>query len=268
MDGIAGHDDVGGYYESLPSLWNAQEAARAEFYTANEHWWARGGYGGSAEEAMVGDDTSEEDVASSSRFLERLIAERLSGVSNHIVALDVGAGVGRVARAVLIPRCAVVHLLESASVWSARSRVYLRVANLRGSTSCIFTIGRVENFVPQPAVYHLVWCQWVLQYLTDADAVRALRSLASGLCAAGIIIVKENRPYRTQYDPRMFQMDTPKGAAGRYDILRPDSHHRLLFMQANLVVVGCEPDGETNFWILSRGHPELQVQPPCRLPTV
>mmetsp|Transcript_69628 Transcript_69628/g.115673 ORF Transcript_69628/g.115673 Transcript_69628/m.115673 type:complete len:376 (-) Transcript_69628:144-1271(-) len=249
IQALVGQDDVGVCYESLSALWRAQAEARASFYAANELWWAAGGYGGSIEQAMVGDGTSEDDIANSSRFLDRLIAERLEGV--RIAALDAGAGVGRVARQVLLPRCASVHLLEASPIWSARSRVYLR-ANVVHSQgySASFTVARLETFVPEQGKYHLVWVQWVLQYLIDADVVRALHSLANGLAVGGLIVVKENRPYQTRHDPRMFQMDTPEGSASHYDILRPDAHHRVLFEQAGLVVFCCEPDGETNFWVL------------------
>ena len=74
----------------------------------------------------------------------------------------------------------------------------------------------------------LVWLQWTLQYLTDADAVRALRGLADALVAGtGFLVVKENRPYGLARTDR-FQMETPV-VSGRYDITRTDDHHRLLF---------------------------------------
>jgi len=95
----------------------------------------------------------------------------------------------------------------------------------------------------------LVWLQWTLQYLTDADAVRALRSLADTLVAdTGVLIIKENRPYGLARTDR-FQMDTPV-ISGRYDITRTDDHHRLLFEMAGLAVDVAEEGEETNTYAL------------------
>jgi len=95
----------------------------------------------------------------------------------------------------------------------------------------------------------LVWLQWTLQYLTDADAVQALRSLSSSLVpGTGVMIVKENRPYGSARHDR-FQMDTPK-VSGRYDITRTDDHHRLLFDMAGLAVDLTEEGVETNTYAL------------------
>jgi hypothetical protein len=47
----------------------------------------------------------------------------------------------------------------------------------------------------------VVWLQWTLQYLTDQDAIRTLKSLASSLViGTGVLIVKENRPYAPARD--------------------------------------------------------------------
>ena len=95
----------------------------------------------------------------------------------------------------------------------------------------------------------LVWLQWTLQYLTDADAVRALRGLADTLVAGtGFLIVKENRPYGLARTDR-FQMETPV-VSGRYDITRTDDHHRLLFEMAGLAVDLAEEGEETNTYAL------------------
>jgi len=63
-------------------------------------------------------------------------------------------------------------------------------------------------------------------------------------------VLKENRPYLAGCDPRMFQCDTPAGEHHRYDITRPDAHHRQLFQRAGLEVLGTERGTETNFWTL------------------
>jgi hypothetical protein len=95
--------------------------------------------------------------------------------------------------------------------------------------------------------------QWVFQYMTDADVVRTLRQLKAGLKrgrADGVLVLKENRPYLAGHDERMFQVDTPSGEHGRYDITRPDGHHRTLFSRAGLEILELERGVETNFWVL------------------
>jgi hypothetical protein len=46
-------------------------------------------------------------------------------------------------------------------------------------------------------------------------------------------------------------MDTARGANGRFDITRPDAHHRLLFQKASLRVDHVERGVETNTYALS-----------------
>ena len=65
---VTGVDDTGAHYESLAALRRVQSAGKAEFYATNERWWSAGGYGGSSMECrMIGDESSEADIASSSR---------------------------------------------------------------------------------------------------------------------------------------------------------------------------------------------------------
>ena len=57
----------------------------------------------------------------------------------------------------------------------------------------------------------------------------SLPQLAAGLAPRGRLVLKENRPYLPGTDLARFQMDTPEGENARYDVTRPDAHHRLLF---------------------------------------
>ena len=47
-----------------------------------------------------------------------------------------------------------------------------------------------------------------------------------------------------------FQVDTPAGPHARYDVTRPDAHHRWLFRCAGLEVRAWEHWGETTAWVL------------------
>ena len=162
---------MGRTYATLGELWAVQSSERQRFYDANEAWWSAGGYCGSTVEcAMIGDDASDADVATSIRFLEGLLS-RTPGLRLQTV-LDAGAGVGRVTKQVLLKRCAECHLLEACPEWSKQSRRYL---GKKRAAACTFIQARVETYVPPPNMYDLVWVQWVLQYLVDSDAIAALQ---------------------------------------------------------------------------------------------
>lgn len=271
-------DDDGNFYASHSDLISLQNENRTAWYAANEAFWATGGYGGSTdEEAMVGDKSGEQDGEEGLAFLDRVLL-RCSGGDNHTehsnyssgvvddavavrkrTAVDVGAGVGRVTKAVLLKRCGSVHLLEGNSHLSHQSKTYL---GRKRSDRCTFTCIKLEmlhaddifsKWKDEPA--DIVWCQWTLQYLTDDDVVIALRALARGLVSeTGYLIVKENRPFGHARDDR-FQLETPD-VSGRYDICRTDGQHRLLFGLAGLVVVLCEEGEETNTYALVSKRPE------------
>ena len=153
---------------------------------------------------------------------------------------------------VLLKRYDTVRLVEADPNWSRRSQVYL---GRKRSKGCTFVCSRLEDIQPQTVIAwgepaDVVWLQWTLQYLTDQDAIRTLKSLASSLViGTGVLIVKENRPYAPARLDR-FQMDTPDGPHERYDLTRTDMHHRLLFQKAGLIVDLNEMGVETNTYAL------------------
>jgi protein N-terminal methyltransferase len=260
-DSIKGSDDVGNYYNTQAELAQHQELNRNGWYATNKDWWRHsggGGYGGNTdEEAMVGDGGGEADGVEGLAFLDRLILESSSQNSNtnkklkFARAIDAGAGVGRITKHILLKRYDTVNLVEADAGWSKRSKTYL---GRKRAARCTFTCSRIEELVhdsDESSRIDLVWLQWTLQYLTDADAVETLQNLATRLILrTGILIVKENRPYGAARQDR-FQMDTPSGS-GRYDITRSDDHHRLLFQRAGLTVNQVEEGVETNTYALSR----------------
>mmetsp|Transcript_46998 Transcript_46998/g.147238 ORF Transcript_46998/g.147238 Transcript_46998/m.147238 type:complete len:285 (-) Transcript_46998:52-906(-) len=237
---IKGIDDVGRFYTCHEELLRVQNENREKWYEANREWWVTG-YGGTTDsEAMVGDDDGEEDCIESLRFLDRML-EKHPGKTLE-TAIDAGAGVGRVTRAVLLRRCKRVMLIEGDSQWSKQSKMYL---GKKRAMRCEFKCARLDDLSPLPSnSADLVWIQWTLQYLTDQDVIKCLESLSKGLRRHGFLIVKENRPYGHARNDR-FQMDTPDGENGRYDITRTDVHHRILFEKAGLTVEDSELGMET-----------------------
>mmetsp|Transcript_26130 Transcript_26130/g.72048 ORF Transcript_26130/g.72048 Transcript_26130/m.72048 type:complete len:319 (-) Transcript_26130:173-1129(-) len=265
---IKGSDDCGRFYHSHDELERAQRMHREEYYAANALYWINGGYGGSTDdEAMVGDTDGLADGVEGLAFLDRLLAQMDSGANNNnnnnhhktprrAVAVDLGAGVGRVTKLILLKRYQAVRLVEGDDAYSKQSRVYL---GRKRAAKCTFTHLWLQDLNDQTMEHEwggepvdLMWIQWCLQYLTDEDVVQCLKTLAGKLrLGLGVLVVKENRPFGTAREDR-FQMDTPRGESLRYDITRPDLHHRLLFQKAGLSVDLAEQGVETNTYALRK----------------
>lgn len=54
------------------------------------------------------------------------------------------------------------------------------------------TIITLSNRTPDEQYYSVIWCQWVLPYLTDDDLVLFFERCIPALTENGMIIVKEN----------------------------------------------------------------------------
>lgn len=51
----------------------------------------------------------------------------------------------------------------------------------------------LQDFAPEEGTYDLIWAQWVIGHLHDADFVRFLRRCAAGLRKPhGVIVLKDN----------------------------------------------------------------------------
>jgi protein N-terminal methyltransferase len=250
-------DDMGHFYNSHDELLLVQLQRKEEFYQANATWWNNGGYGGSTDdEVMIGDTDGEHDGEEGLKFLDTLISSS-SGNSTtpamkQDLAVDLGAGVGRISKLVLLKRYAEVRLVEGNPDISKRSKMYLgrkRAARCTFTSCYLQDLNILEWGMSKPVV-DLMWIQWTLQYLTDVDVVECLKKLATALRPlVGVLVVKENRPFGTAR-PDRFQMDTPAGANGRYDITRSEDHHRLLFHQAGFQVDFEETGKETSTFAL------------------
>ena len=170
---IKGTDDTGRFYNSHDELLQFQEAHKDELYRANALWWADGGYNGSNDdEAMIGDEGGVADGEEGLEFLDRYLAMLKTNTAQwssphmesspkqqqqqqqkqqqqqqqHLCfdhAVDLGAGVGRVTKLVLLKRYGEVRLVEGDEGWSKRSRVYL---GRKRASRCSFTNQRVRKW--------------------------------------------------------------------------------------------------------------------------
>ncbi len=88
---------------------------------------------------------------------------------------------------------------------------------------------RVQTFVPDVGAYDMVWLNWSLMYLLDADIVTALTRAAEALRPGGFVVVKENMlPL-----PGAFRVDTAEG----FNFFKSREYWRALWERAGLTEV-------------------------------
>ncbi|KAJ2240393.1 hypothetical protein GGI13_007687, partial [Coemansia sp. RSA 455] len=105
-------------------------------------------------------------------------------------ACDCGAGIGRVTKNLLLPLFDRVDLVEQNPDFLNEARSsYLKQEIQR--VPDMFATG-LQLFTPPQGRYDVIWCQWVLSHLTDADMLAFLGRCRQGLTTGGIICVKEN----------------------------------------------------------------------------
>ncbi len=107
------------------------------------------------------------DVETSRAFLERILPEN----AKKGIALDCGAGIGRVTKHLLLPIFKSVDLLEQNEAYIDKSVVFLRDAHPTHSVDLRICTG-MQNFTPDCAGtevslvgrYSLIWIQYVSFY--------------------------------------------------------------------------------------------------------
>lgn len=142
---------------------------------------------------------SDIDVRDSKLFLNKAMGPTLADAAKNkhtLVALDCGAGVGRVSRALLLHYFQEVDLIEpSAHLLEAAKKDLLgpKKTSYPASHRAVgFFQQGLESFIPEPSRYDVVWVQWAMLYLKDEDAIIFLQRCASALKPGGLIFVKEN----------------------------------------------------------------------------
>ncbi|XP_070538528.1 N-terminal Xaa-Pro-Lys N-methyltransferase 1-like [Ptychodera flava] len=134
-------------------------------------------------------DISGLDIAGSQKFLKQLYAQE-KDKPKLFRALDCGAGIGRVSKHLLLQNYKFVDMLELNQAFLDEAKnSYLGESAERVEK---FICMGLQDFVPEPKRYDLIWCQWVLGHLNDEHLVRFLKRCKEGLTDGGMVCVKEN----------------------------------------------------------------------------
>ncbi|KPJ08410.1 Alpha N-terminal protein methyltransferase 1 [Papilio machaon] len=194
-----------------------------KFYKKAASYWAKvpatvngvlGGFG----------HISDIDIDGSRTFLNHLLS--LDDPLDTKLALDCGAGVGRVSKYLLVPYFDKVDLVEQDEKFINTAAEVIGQNNVKLGTLYHKSL---QKFKPDKK-YDLIWCQWVLGYLTNNDLVDFLRKCSKSLAANGMIIIKENiaPAEELEYDDE----DS--------SVTRPYKQMLTIFNEANLEIIKSE----------------------------
>ncbi|KAM0324361.1 hypothetical protein ACHAQA_008142 [Verticillium albo-atrum] len=167
---------------------------------------------------------SRTDLQGSRAFLAKLGIGAKEGLRTVESALEGGAGIGRITEGLLLTLSEQVHVLEPIEKFTSA------LALLPGIT--VSNIG-LEAWSPPPdapPAYDLMWNQWCVGHLTDAQLVAYLRRCRAALRDGGFVVIKENLS-----TSGADQFDDVDGS-----VTRTDEKFRALFAEAGLRLVRTE----------------------------
>ena len=157
---------------------------RNDWYSKSKNYWKEvpstidgmlGGYG----------SLTHSDLCSSAQFIAKLY----TGLNTEL-ALDCGAGIGRVTKGLLLNIFDRVEMIDTCQEHLDSAQQFLgeeMFARVPAQHCC-----GLEDFHPAPNTYDLVWMQWVIIYLSDYDFIQLLARFKKSLKKDGYIIVKDN----------------------------------------------------------------------------
>jgi len=160
------------------------------------------------------------DLQGSKNFLAKLgVGSKGKGKIER--AVDCGAGVGRITEGLLLNIAETVDIVEPISKFSD---------NLIGKEGVgqIFNTG-LEDWTPSQSddsKYDLIWNQWCLGHLTDAQLVMYLEKCGKVLKEGGLVVVKEN--LSTNGEDSFDEVDS--------SVTRTDKKFREIFEKAGMKI--------------------------------
>ncbi|XP_018420215.1 PREDICTED: alpha N-terminal protein methyltransferase 1B [Nanorana parkeri] len=141
------------------------------------------------EEGMMGDfaDLSKIEIESSREFLRKFVGG--PGKAGKDCALDCGSGIGRVSKHVLLPVFNNIELVDMTEPFLEEAQNYLEEEADKVETLYCYCL---QDFIPTPKKYDVIWMQWVSGHLTDRDLLITLLRCKNALKENGVIIIKDN----------------------------------------------------------------------------
>lgn len=173
---------------------------------------------------------SQIDLEMSGDFLRRLrLSSGASPKQPFARAVDCGAGIGRVSAGLLLQHCIVIDIVEPVKKFTSSSA---EISSLRSQNRLgdIYNVG-LESFNPIHH-YDLIWNQWTLGHLNDAQLVAYFHRCAAALTSGGWIVIKENMTNDLRSGDVFDEVDS--------SVTRTEAKWNMLFREANLKVVYTE----------------------------
>ncbi|XP_004932113.3 N-terminal Xaa-Pro-Lys N-methyltransferase 1 [Bombyx mori] len=129
---------------------------------------------------------SDIDIDGSRAFLNKVLSSANPPATK--LALDCGAGIGRVTKHLLIHYFEKIDLVEPDLKFITEAKI-----NIGDDVTKLGTLYQtgLQNFRPHKN-YDVIWCQWVLGHLNDSDLIKFLSRSKEALSKNGLIIIKEN----------------------------------------------------------------------------
>jgi galactose mutarotase-like enzyme len=183
-----GSNTEGKQYDSIEAMWADQDLSNwygraKDWYEDNCDATVDGVLGG------IG-YVSDQDLKGSRAFLQQKLDVPCNDNSTIKWSCEMGAGIGRVTKGLLLDVVDRCDLVESSS------RLLLAAPDYIGSRAdrCRFFCQELQDWTPNNNnnKYSIIWIQWVLCYLTDKDIVEFLRKCSESLVENGWIVLKEN----------------------------------------------------------------------------
>ncbi|KAM9919737.1 hypothetical protein OXX80_012627 [Metschnikowia pulcherrima] len=171
------------------------------------------------------------DIIGSATFMRKLQTRMEPAPGMERLTIDMGAGIGRITRDFLWKISDRCDLLEPVKPFVAQMHQELVPVAQTGKLGDIYDIGMQEwQCSPEKmGRYWLVWCQWCVGQLPDAELVQFWARCKDALMPNGTLIVKENiAPVEDIFDPT----DS--------SVTRTDAKFRQLFQMAGYKLIASD----------------------------
>ena len=193
MSALPGEDGLGSSYANAAVLWQATEGVD-DVAAESTGWYGRAlAYWRTAtadNDGVLGGfaSVSPADVAASAQFMHDCAPHLFEETRDKpIVALDCGAGVGRVTVEFLQNHFDHVHLVEPVASLLDQAR-----KALPDEERFKMIYEPLQTFVPPKGTYDAIWIQWCIGHLTDAHFLEFFARCADSLKPNGMLFLKEN----------------------------------------------------------------------------